>query len=257
MILATYGGGTNSSAAIIEWVKKGLPIDVILFADTGGEKPHTYRYVKLFSDWLVSQGYPEIITVKRVNQKKEVETLEEECLRLENMPSIAFGSKTCSQKHKIAPQDKYMNNLPEAKEVWARGERIIKLIGYDIDEDYRIKPDQDEADTKYERRYPLIEYGMDRDDCIESIKSVGLPLPGKSACFFCPTSKPSEIEFLRDQYPELFERALKIEELGVKKATSVKGLGRTWSWKEATRQITMFDEDFKFVPEVTCGCFDG
>lgn len=40
MILATYGGGTNSSAAIIEWVKRKLSIDVILFADTGA-KSHT------------------------------------------------------------------------------------------------------------------------------------------------------------------------------------------------------------------------
>ncbi len=73
MILATYGGGTNSSAALIEWAKRGLPLDIILFADTGGEKPHTYRYVKIFSDWLVSQGYPAIITVKRVNNKQNVE----------------------------------------------------------------------------------------------------------------------------------------------------------------------------------------
>lgn len=257
MILATYGGGTNSTAVLIKYVLLGIPVDVILFADTGGEKPHTYKYVELFSEWLVSKGYPAIITVKRVNQAQQVETLEEECLRLNNLPSIVFGRKTCSQKHKIAPQDKYMNNLPEAQEVWARGERIIKLIGYDIDEDYRIKPDQDEADTKYVRQYPLIEHGMNRDACVKLIQSVGLPLPGKSACFFCPSSKISEIEFLRDQYPDLFERALKIESLGVEKAHTIKGLGRNWSWKDATQQITMFDEDFKYVPEVTCGCFDG
>lgn len=98
---------------------------------------------------------------------------------------------------------------------------------------------------------------MDRDACIELIKSVGLPLPGKSACFFCPSSKPSEIDFLRNQYPDLFDRALKIEALGVQKTHSVKGLGRNWSWKDASRQITMFDEDFKYAPEITCGCYDG
>ena len=32
-----------------------------------------------------------------------------------------------------------------------------------------------------------------RDDCVAAIARVGLPQPGKSACFFCPSSKKHEI----------------------------------------------------------------
>ncbi len=55
-VICSYGGGTNSTALLIECVKRGIRIDMILFADTGAEKPHTYSYVKYVSKWLVSRG---------------------------------------------------------------------------------------------------------------------------------------------------------------------------------------------------------
>lgn len=260
MIIASYGGGTNSTAYIVKKVMLGEPIDLIIFADTGGEKPHTYSYIPMFSEWLVSKGYPPITVVKRVNDKGEIETLEEECLRLGNLPSIVFGKKTCSQKHKIAPQNKYINSLPEAKAIWKAGRKIVKYIGYDADEEYRVKPDEDKLDKKYDRQYPLIEWDMDRAACIEVIKSAGLPLPGKSACYFCPSSKRTEIRWLHHNYPDLAERALAIEANGVGNANVVVGLGRNWRWQDVIHaeknQIDMLDEDYARTPELLCGCID-
>ena len=37
---------------------------------------------------------------------------------------------------------------------------------------------------RYDVFYPLRDWGMDRAACIEEIKSVGLPVPPKSCCFF-------------------------------------------------------------------------
>ena len=81
MNIVAYGGGTDSTAMIIECVNHGERIDYILFADTGAEKPHTYEYVKRFSQWCISHGLPEIITVRKLGNG---ETLEEECLRKKN-----------------------------------------------------------------------------------------------------------------------------------------------------------------------------
>ncbi len=65
MNIVSYGGGTNSTAMLIECVNRGIKVDLILFADTGGERPHTYKYIEMFSRWLVGKGYPAIITVLR------------------------------------------------------------------------------------------------------------------------------------------------------------------------------------------------
>lgn len=40
MNIVSFGGGTNSTAMIIGMYLHKIPIDLILFADTGGEQPH-------------------------------------------------------------------------------------------------------------------------------------------------------------------------------------------------------------------------
>ena len=81
-----------------------------------------------------------------------------------------------------------------------------------------------EADKKYENRYPLIEdWHWTRDDCIRAIQEAGLPLPGKSSCFFCPSMKREEIEALKRQHPDLYRRALAIEENAMPHAALAQG----------------------------------
>ncbi len=249
LIVASYGGGTNSTAELIEYANRGLHIDLILFADTGGEKPHTYKYVEIFSRWLVEHGLPKIITVRKAGNG---ETLEENCLRCNMLPSIAYGFKSCSHKYKIQPQDKYCNNWQPAKDEWKAGRKVIKLIGYDADEEHRAKIPED---AKYIYKYPLVEWDMGRDECIKTIEDAGLCLPGKSACYFCPSSKPTEIRQLASLYPELMERALAMERNA--ELTSIKGLGRGFAWVDLLRQSEMFDDDYSHTPEMACGCYDG
>lgn len=251
MNIVAYGGGTDSTAMIIECAKRGVKIDYILFADTGGEKPHTYQYVKTFSDWCVKNGLPEIITVKKAGNG---ETLEENCLRMNMLPSIAYGFKTCAHKYKIQPQDKFFNNLPEAKAIWKSGGKLIKFIGYDATEMHRIAKSKLRDDPKYDYQYPLAEWGITRKDCIEIIKNEGLCLPGKSACYFCPMSRPTEIRQLAKNYPELMERALRIEANA--NLTKLKGLGASVRWADVITNEDMFEEDYSMVPEMICECYE-
>ena len=60
----------------------------------------------------------------------------------------------------------------------------------------------------------------------------GLPQPGKSYCFFCPSMKKQEILYLKEHYPDLFNRAATLEENAMPYLKTVKGLGRSYSWKE-------------------------
>lgn len=246
MNIVSYGGGINSTAMLIECVNRKIPVDLILFADTGGEKPHTYEYVKTFSEWLQKHDYPEIITVRKAGNG---ETLEENCIRMNMLPSLAYGFKGCSQKYKIQPQDKFCNNYQPIKDLWGVGQRVVKYIGYDADEPHRVK---DYPSDKYIYRYPLVEWDMGRDECIQTIKDSDLCLPGKSACFFCPASRISEIKALKAQYPELAGRAIKMEENA--HLTSVKGLGRSFSWKNVLSTEDMFEDNYI---EIDCGCYDG
>ena len=248
LTIASYGGGTNSTAMLIECIRRAVKVDLILFADTGAERPHTYAYVEMFHEWLVAHGMPPI---RQVRNSGMYPSLEAECLKKNCLPSLAYGFKTCSQKWKIRPQDNYVKGLDWVQAAWSRGEKITKLIGFDADEPQRAK---DYEDEKFVARYPLIEWDMGRDECIETIKAEGLCLPGKSACFFCPSSRQTEIRQLQAVYPELADRALAIE--AGAELSQVKGLGRNFAWADLLATADMFG-DFDSTPELACGCYDG
>lgn len=232
MRVLAFGGGTDSTAILCGWVERDLqkaePIDLILFADTGGEKPHTYDHIERMQKWLRGTALPLITVIAKGGNDR---TLEEDCLAAESLPSVAYGFKTCSQKFKVEPQEKYMNSVRAARLAWRAGGRVEKLVGYDFSETRRwMKARLD--DGKYSLRFPLVEWEWSRPECIAAIQRAGLPLPGKSACFFCPSSKKHEIDALKREYPVLFDRAIAMEDNARKSLKTVKGLGRSFSWRD-------------------------
>ena len=66
----------------------------------------------------------------------------------------------------------------------------------------------------------------------DTLRAAGLPQPGKSSCFFCPSMRAEEIIDLRERYPDLFRRALALEDNARANLKTVRGLGRNYSWKE-------------------------
>jgi hypothetical protein len=110
-------------------------------------------------------------------------------------------------------------------------------------------------DEGYKKRYWLIERGLFRKDCIEIIKAAGIKPPGKSACFFCPSSKKHEILELKKNNPALIKRALTIEQQA--DLTSIKGLGRSWSWKDLVEYDDAQDDLFECFVGIPCDCWDG
>ena len=246
MKILSFGGGTDSTAIICGWVERGLePFDYILFADTGGERPHTYEHIERMQDYLKKHGMPPITIVRKVKRDKTLYTLEQNCLDQKMLPSLAYGFKGCSQKYKIAPQEKFVNNIPGMRKFFKEGGKVHKYIGYEFSERRRWMKAPVE-DDKYIYHYPLVEWEWSRPECIEAIKRAGLPLPGKSSCFFCPASTKPEIAQLKETYPVLFERALAMEDNAVLK--TVKGLGRRFSWRDYATTL----EEPKVVPCMYC-----
>lgn len=258
MNVVGYGGGTDSTAMLIGLWKNHIPVDLILFADPGGEQPHTYAYLEIMDRWLKEHDMPPITRVWYQEKSGQRLTLEQECLRSGTLPSIAYGRKSCSLKHKVAPQERFCNQYQPCLDTWTRGEKVVKFIGYDAGEERRRQGAvaHDLLDKKYQKQYPLMDWGWRRTDCIQAIQSAGLPLPGKSSCFFCPSMKRREIRTLYHRYPDLLARALAIEETAMSNLISVKGLGRDWAW----RDFITADENQMVIPgafsdeDLPCAC---
>jgi hypothetical protein len=225
-----YGAGVNSTALLVELARRGVRPDLVLFADTGGEKPETYEYLDAVRPFLLRVGFPDLAVVRYRPKRAAYHTLEGQCLHTGTLPSLAYGGKSCSMKYKRHPQDIYIRGWPPAQACWRRGGKVVKAIGYDAGpaDSRRFRYPEDE---EYRYWYPLAEWGYDRERCTRIIRGAGLPVPLKSACYFCPASKKPEILWLRQRHPDLLERALRIERNAQAKLTSVKGLGRSFSWQ--------------------------
>lgn len=188
--------------------------------------------------------------VKPERQKHEAKyaTLEGECLVKHCLPSIAYYHRSCSEKWKQQPQEKWANGQPLARARWDAGLRCLKAIFYDADEPSRAKIYSNEKWTYW---YPLLDHDWGRDECLAAIKEAGLPAPPKSSCFFCPEMTPGEIFALP---PDLLGRALAMERNAT--LTGIKGLGKhEYSWGDLVAgrvELPTFSR-----PRLPCVCYDG
>lgn len=252
-LVISLGGGLNSTAMCVLFHERGERPDLIMFADTGGERQYTYDYLfGPFAAYLDKIGFPPVTVVK--GRVKGYETLEEECLGEPTLPSLAFGFRRCSDHWKKRPQQRYMKNEWElGKKAWAAGIKVVQCIGYDAEESHRRKiPD----DKWWTYRYPLVEEGWGRDECQEALARAGLPRAKKSSCFFCPAMKKAEVVQLSKEDPELFQRAVDMEEKSAS-THSLSGLGRHWSWKKLVSADDRQKRLFPDSPDQLCDCYDG
>jgi len=106
------------------------------------------------------------------------------------------GRRLCSVKFKTETIERYLK--PQEYET---------LIGFSLDEMSRAIA----SDKIKPKIYPLIDMKMTAGDCHSLITSYGLPVPLKSSCFFCPFQHPTEWNWLKNNHPDLFTRALELE----------------------------------------------
>lgn len=86
---------------------------------------------------------------------------------------------------------------------------VHMLIGFSIDEAHRAERKRTLWTSE---SYPLIEMGLTATDCVRIIQEHGLVVPLKSSCYFCPFQPFIEWNWLKNNHPELFKKALLLEE---------------------------------------------
>ena len=257
----SYGMGLDSTAMLVLMWRLGLRPDVIVFADTGAEKPETYAYLAVINAWLRSVDFPEIDVVSYVPTRAPYTTLEGKCLANESLPSLAFNGHECALVFKRDVITKFLKGHAGVQAAIAAGRRVQKIVGYDNSKADRkrsaktgrynlrmleaVQARQAEGKAplssqwevaNFDFVYLLQDHGLERPALGAIVESVGLPVPVKSACWFCPASKPSEIVELKLAHPELYARALHIEATardgkhGFTKRHGMAIAGWSWAW---------------------------
>lgn len=211
----SYGGGVQSTALIVLAASGKIDFPLAIMADVGhdSENPDTIEYVQKFIVPYCDTNNIELCFVRKEFRDGSKRTLLEHIRRPSRsidipvrMSNGAPGRRNCTENFKIKPV---------AKEIKRRGatpeSKAIIALGISTDEWKRMRTDS--GIPHQDLSYPLIELGFSRNDCVNIIKESGLPVPGKSSCYFCPYYTISQRQVqLRDR-PDLFEKTAQIEDM--------------------------------------------
>ncbi len=276
-LVANYGGGVNSVAVLLWLHREGYPIKACLMSDPGHEDKRTYAYIAtVMNPWLLEHKLPTITLVSRESEagyrprSQWKGTLGDDCLKKKMLPSVAYGLKSCSMKFKAEPSKWWLERQLWTQVAWEKGQRIVRAIGYDADENHRVKKHRHYRDSlpvdefsdpaeakKYKPWYPLFDAGLTREDCKKLIKEAGLPEPPKSSCTFCAHNTFEEWLRLQAEDPDAFAYAVNMSRLSADTVTSPENVGlmRRAKKEAGTMQLHVWVDRTKHLPVIqTTAC---
>ncbi len=185
-------GGKDSSALAI-YLRESVPDMEYFFCDTGAELPETYDYLNRLE---VVLGKP----IARLNPDKGFDHWFE--VYRGTLPSPQM--RWCTRQMKIKPL-----------EDWLGDDEAVSYVAIRADEKNRkgyvsTKPNISAV-------FPFIEDDIDHDGVLRILDEAGLGLPDyyswrtRSGCYFCFYQRKAEWVGLSERHPDLFEKAVAIE----------------------------------------------
>lgn len=183
--------------------------DCAIFADTQAEPAAVYNHLQ----WLMSPNvlpFP-VHIVTSGSLTDQIGALRNKG-KFPKMPLPAYVARggllnrSCTQDFKIDPIRRKVRELAGLTRKRSPKHPVVEQwIGISKDEAHRMKPAREAWQMN---RWPLIELGMKRWDCLRWMESHGYPKPPKSSCIFCPYHSDDQWRALT---PSEFARAVEID----------------------------------------------
>ncbi len=220
LTVVSLGGGVQSSVMAL-MASTGafdrVP-DCAVFADTHWEPPSVYEHI----EWLEGQlSFPVYVVDNGRSLREDVKVLTNHSgsnnyvdipvyLKGRDGESNGIGRRQCTTNYKVRPIRRKIRELLRLR----KGQRVPSSttvevrLGISTDEAVRMKDSRDRWMTN---RYPLIEGGMSRRECIDWWNTrYARPLE-RSACVAYPFQSRQRWLEAKRRWPELFEEAVEID----------------------------------------------
>lgn len=203
LYVASLSGGKDSTAMVLRLIEEQRPLDLVLFCDTGLEFPQMYDHVR-----KVKQEIPVPVVWLKAEQDFEYYMFH---FTPDRKPGSTYMGKTgmswagpknrwCTKRLKTQVIDQYLSSLRKEYE-------IVQYIGIAADEPQRVK--------KF--CYPLVEWGMEEQDCLAYCYERGYDWGGlyrlfdRVSCWCCPLQGLEALRTLRKEFPGLWAQLLEWE----------------------------------------------
>lgn len=245
----SFGGGVQSHAVLVLQAQGKLPepYDLFVFSNVGhdSENPETLDYLRDYTlPFCKAHGIPFLELRRSIKNRGEVTIMEEIYYQPNSIIIPAyfgqggFGRRNCTTDFKVRVIDRYIREADYTHAViglgistdefrrarsteWHHYEGQDYIPDEDLPQqlslmDMETSPLKPKAKRNIgfwkQRDYPLIALRISRDACKMLIEDAGLPVPPKSSCFFCPFKRPKEWTELKENQPDLFEKAVQMED---------------------------------------------
>ncbi|WP_018348214.1 hypothetical protein [Longispora albida] len=211
-----YGGGVQSTALLVLAATARIDFPAFLFANVGddSEEPASLTYVRdVAAPYAAAHGIA-LHQLDRVRRDGQVETLLGRLTRPGSrslpipvrMSNGSPGTRSCTADFKIKTIGRWLR----ANGASAENPATV-AVGISLDEMHRA---HNRRANPYERvAYPLLDLRLNRADCMNVIRSAGLPVPGKSSCWFCPLHTRAHWSTMRRDRPAQFAATCDLESL--------------------------------------------
>lgn len=224
----SLGAGVQSSTLLLLSERGEVDrFDCAVFADTGWEPAAVYDWL----GWLDGQTSIPVHTVSAGNIRddalvSQVRGKAEDGNRWASMPLFVLQPngdrgqirRQCTTEYKIEPIERFIRRELLGLNPGQRAPTkcVEQSYGISTDEMRRVRVAREHWKHN---RYPLIELGMSRADCLRWWESEALPEPPRSACIGCPYRADAEWRRLT---PDEFEDACKLDD-AIRKSGGMRG----------------------------------
>lgn len=246
--IANCSHGKDSQAMVRGLIRKGWPLDEVIFYDTGAEFQAIYSARDHLLPLLEAHGvkYTELHPARPFFY----DMLEKPVYSKKNGHHCGYGwcggVTRWGTAAKISKLDKYVTSIRN------QGYSVIQYIGIAADELARI-----ERNRKEGKRLPLVEWGWTEADCLEVCYEAGVfweengvrlyDILDRVSCWCCANKNLKELRNIRRELPEYWERMKELQSKIDKpiRATRISKTGKV------TPAQSIFDLEERFAKEET------
>lgn len=245
----SLSGGKDSTAMLLLMLEKGMPIDAVLWADTGMEFPEMYAHIGKLDDLLYQERGLHITTLRH---SKGFEWL---------MFDVPLQQEIAINRRIAAGLPPVGNGWPGLHVRWCTGHLkthlirkevtrlkgmfyALQYVGIAADEPKRVKNEQ----------YPLLNWGITEAEALRICYDRGFDWGGlyqiyrRCSCWCCPFQRISELRKLRHYHPELWTKLLGMDRkaLALYGHTPLGQFTKRWSVDELEARFAAEDAQISF-----------
>lgn len=232
--IVSFSGGKDSTYMLLEMIRRGMPIDMVLNVDTGIEFAAMYDHIDKVERFLQAERGISITRLKASHTFEELmfravkENAEPGDIPGYGWPSVKV--RWCTGHLKVHIIDRYLRDLPRQSH---------QYIAFAADEGYRLQRESNQSEYKH---YPLMEWGVTEAQALAGSYAAGYTWNGlyeklsHVSCWCCPLQNLSDLRALWEFYPEVWTRLRELDDRAIEQFGKENPYGQ-FKQKESIRML--------------------